>query len=288
MISSREDRSLFASHRLAANLTLLFTEHPLLERPAAAMAAGFDHVEFWWPFGADPAPPPEVVARFVSAVRHSGVQTVAMNLFAGDMANGERGVLSYPEQVATFRRSVEIAMGIGEQLGIRLFNAPYGHRRPGLAFDAQDEIATENITFAMKAARPLGGTILVEPLSGMPQYPLKTAGDAGEVIKRVREESGLDNLLLLLDQYHLAVNGEDLTRVISEHGELIGHVQIADVPGRGEPGSGSADIQGVVTALIDRHYRGLFALEYIPADSTEASLRRLRAEVTGWPSTARE
>jgi hydroxypyruvate isomerase len=285
--SPREDCSLFASRGLAANLTLLFTEYPLVQRPAAAKAAGFDHVEFWWPFGAEPAPHPDVVTRFVSAVQNSGVQVVAMNLFAGDMPNGERGVLSYPEHVAAFRQSVEIAMDLGERLGIRLFNAPYGHRRPDLPFQTQDEIAIENIVFAMKAARRLEGAIMMEPLSGMPQYPLKTADDAVQVIKRARDESGLDNLLLLLDQYHLAVNGEDLSWVISEHGELVGHVQIADVPGRGEPGSGSADIQGVITSLVDRRYRGLFALEYIPADSTEESLRRLRAEVGRWTYGAR-
>ncbi|MEO3830275.1 four-carbon acid sugar kinase family protein [Actinomadura sp. B10D3] len=285
-----ERHSPFAAHEFVANLTLLFSEHPLLERPAVAKAAGFDRVEFWWPFGKDPDPRPGLIDAFVSSVQRSGVQVVAMNLFAGDMQNGERGVLSYPEHTAEFRRSVEIGMEIGERLGIRLFNAPYGHRLPGLPADLQDETAAANVAFAMRSARRIDGTILIEPLSGMPHYPLKTTDDAASLINKIKNESGLDNLGLLFDQYHLAVNGEDLEQAISRHGDLVEHVQIADVPGRGEPGSGSANIQDLINAFIDRDYSGQFALECIPADSTEEALRRLHEEVSGWtvasPSSA--
>lgn len=272
-----------SSHGLAANLSLLFTEHSMLRRPAAARAAGFTRVEVWWPFGTNPTPNTETVEEFVSAVKSAGVELVAMNLFGGDMEHGERGVLSHPEHTAVFRRSVDIAMRIGACLGTRLFNAPYGHRRPDLAVTTQDETATENIAFAMEAARRIGGTVLLEPLSGMPQYPLRMAADAVTVIDHVSARSGLDNLRILLDIYHFLANGEDLQALLPTYADLIAHVQIADVPGRGEPGSGSADLRSAVADLVDHGYRGLFALEYIPRESTKKSLEKLRVE--GWLPT---
>jgi hydroxypyruvate isomerase len=274
-----------AEVRYAANLTLLFAELPLLERPAAARAAGFDQVEFWWPFGTDPTPPAATVDAFVDAVGAAGVSLLAMNLFAGDMPAGERGVLSYPVRTAEFRESVAVAMDIARRLGGRLFNAPYGHRSSDLDADIQDRTATENLIFAMTAALELHGTILLEPLSGMPRYPLKTLDDAVAVLDRVRAAGGPNNLRLLLDQYHLATGGHDLATGIDAHGDLIAHVQLADVPGRGEPGSGSFDIVGTVRKLLHRGYDGAFALEYVPPDSTSASLARWRDELGRWADT---
>ena len=264
------------------NLSLVFTELPLLERPAAAKAAGFDRVEYWWPFGMTGRPERGEIDAFVSAIEQSGIELVAMNLFAGDMPVGERGVLSHPERIEEFRDSVDIAMEVGSRLGTKLFNAPYGHRRPGLDHGEQDSLATENLAYAANAVGRIGGVIMMEPVSGMPEYPVKTAKDAVDIIDRVTAATGDNNLGFLLDQYHITNAGGDVFADIDTYGDRITHVQLADTPHRGEPGSGSGDIRGVITALLDRGYTGAFALEYIPTTTTEESLNTWAGEVATW------
>ncbi|WP_256840590.1 hydroxypyruvate isomerase family protein [Ornithinimicrobium faecis] len=273
---------MYDSLRWVANLSLLFTEQPLLERPAAARAAGFEEVEFWWPFGTSGRPDRAEIDAFVVAVQDAGATLTAMNLFAGDMPAGERGVLSYPERTAEFRDSVDIAMEVGERLGVRMFNAPYGHRRDGLDPTRQDEIADESLAYAATAAARIDGVIMFEPVSGMPQYPMKRSADALQIIDRVTANTGVTNLGFLLDQFHLAMNGEDPVQVARDHASRVHHVQIADTPGRGEPGSGDADVIGMVDALRDGGYEGAFALEFIPAVSTAESLKAWHRQLATW------
>jgi len=265
-----------------ANLSLLFAELPLLERPAAARAAGFDRVEFWWPFGDSGRPSSAEVDAFVDAIESSGVELVAMNLFAGNMPIGERGVLSHPERQDEFRDSVKIAMDIGKRLGTSLFNAPYGHRRDGLDYEEQDALATENLAYAAAAAARIDGIIMMEPVSGMPEYPVTGAEAAVAIIDRVIEETGNTNLGFLLDQFHVVNAGGDLFADIEKYGHRIIHVQLADTPGRGEPGSGSGEIRKTVQTLLDQGYRGSFALEFIPPESTERSLEVWAVELQSW------
>ena len=138
--------------RWVANLSLMFTELPLLERPAAAMASGFTEMECWWPFGSQARPPQSEVDAFVAAIEASGISLTAMNLFGGDPAVPTRGILSYPERQADFRGSVDVAMTIARRVGVSLFNAPYGTRRADLSMTEQETIATENLAYAAKAA----------------------------------------------------------------------------------------------------------------------------------------
>src|SRR6476646_10087247 len=114
--------------RYEANCSLLFAEVPLLERPAAAKAAGFDAIEFWWPWPDQPVPADAEVDAFVRAVRDSGVQLVGLNFFAGDLAGPDCGVLSIPARSAQFRDNVDVTVSIGEQLGASAFNALFGNR----------------------------------------------------------------------------------------------------------------------------------------------------------------
>ncbi len=132
-------------HRLPylANCSMLFTERPLLERPQAAKAAGFDAIEFWWPWPHQPVPADAEVAALVAAVRDAGVQLVGLNFFAGDLAGPDCGVLSIPDRAGEFRDNVDVAIGIGEQLGVSAFNALYGNRVDGVAPQAQDELGRE-------------------------------------------------------------------------------------------------------------------------------------------------
>src|SRR4029453_13715628 len=156
------------------NCSILFTELPLLERPAAAKEAGFDAVESWWPF-AVAVPADGEVEAFVRAAGDAGVRLVGLNFFAGDMPGGDRGLVSWPARSAEFRDNVEVTIGIGERLGCRAFNALYGNRVDDADPAAQDELATENLALAGRAAARIGGTVLVEPVSGADRSPPRAA-----------------------------------------------------------------------------------------------------------------
>ncbi|WP_067897837.1 hydroxypyruvate isomerase family protein [Nocardia vaccinii] len=261
----------------AVNLSILFTELPLLERPAAAAAAGFDAVEFWWPF-ATAAPADAEVDAFAAAIERAGVRLIGLNLFAGDMPAGDRGLVSWPGREEEFAAGVTAAARIGRRLGCPAFNALYGNRIEGQDPDEQDEVAIRNLGMAAGVLGAIGGTALIEPVSGMPAYPLRTAQDAIGVIDRVRDAHGATNLGLLADLYHLSVNGDDLDKVIDGYADRIAHVQIADAPGRHEPGTGDLDIFGYLDRIADTGYRGHVAAEYVPSGAS--------AESFGWlPAT---
>lgn len=266
--------------RYAVNCSILFTELPTLHRPAAAKAAGFEAVEFWWPF-AQAVPRDAEVAEFERAITDAGVALVGLNFFAGDMPAGDRGLVSWPARMAEFRENVEVTVGIGERLGCRAFNALYGNRVDGATPTEQDDLATENLALAAAAARRVGGTVLVEPVSGAPRYPVLTAADALGVIDRVLAETGATNVGLLADLYHLTVNGDDVDAVIAAHAARVAHVQIADAPGRNEPGTGTLDLSGQLGKLVAGGYAGWVGLEYKPSGASADSFEWLPRESRG-------
>jgi hydroxypyruvate isomerase len=243
------------------NCSILLTDLPLLQRPQAARDAGFDAVEFWWPFDT-PVPSDAQVDTFVRAIQDAGVQLTGLNFAAGDMPAGDRGLLSDPAHTAAFRDNIDVTIGIGKRLGTKAFNALYGNRVEGVAPEQQDALAAENLALAGRAAAGIGGVVLIEPVSGSPAYPLKLAADAAAVIDRVRRDHGVDALRLLADLYHLQVNGDDIAAALDKYRDLIGHVQIADAPGRGEPGTGTLDLDRYLAQLADGGYTGYIGLEY--------------------------
>ena len=266
--------------RYLANCSLLFAELPLLERPAAAKAAGFDAIEFWWPFAAA-VPSDTEVDAFVGAVIDAGVALVGLNFFAGDLFGPDCGVLSIPGRSREFRDNLDVATEIGRRLGVSAFNALYGNRVDGVPAEEQDEVATANLYAAAQAVRALDATVLIESVSGPKPYPLRTAADSIAVLDRV-QTAGAANVGFLCDLFHLASNGDDLDQVIAEHTDRISHVQIADVPGRGEPGSGTLEIARYLAALSDNGYDGWVGLEYKPSTAdTVASLDWLPRERRG-------
>ncbi|MDN3353806.1 TIM barrel protein [Actinomadura sp. DC4] len=267
--------------RYLANCSLLFTELPLLRRPAAAREAGFTAIEFWWPF-ASPAPADAEVDAFVAAVDGSGVRLAGLNLFAGDLAGPDCGVLSIPARTNELRDNLDVATGIGERLGVRVFNALYGNRVDGVAPEAQDETAAENLALAAAAAGRIGATVLIEPVSGPKPYPLRTADQAVAVVDAARA-AGVAGVGFLCDLYHLASNGDDVPAAIARHAAKIAHVQIADAPGRGEPGSGDLDLTGYLALLRDHGYDGWVSLEYKPTTTTGQSLAWLPRERRAGP-----
>ena len=262
------------------NCSILFTELPLLERPAAAKEAGFDAVEFWWPFSAV-VPSDGEIDEFLRSVTDAGVQLVGLNFFAGDMPGGERGLVSWPARSGEFRDNVEVTIGIGERLRCRAFNALYGNRVEDADPAAQDDLAVENLAIAGRAAARIGGTVLVEPVSGAPRYPLRTAADAVGIIDRVAGATDVGNLGLLCDLYHLAVNGDNLDKVIATYGDRVAHVQIADAPGRHEPGTGTLDLDRYLGRLAAAGYDGWVGLEYQPSGASADSFAWLPRERRG-------
>ncbi|MEV6286153.1 TIM barrel protein [Kribbella sp. NPDC051770] len=256
--------------RYTVNCSILFTELPLLDRPAAARTAGFDAVEFWWPF-AEAVPADAEIDAFVRAVEDAGVQLTGLNFFAGDMPGGDRGLVSWPKRSGEFRDNIDVTVGIGERLGCGAFNALYGNRVDDAQPAEQDELAVENLGLAAQAAGRIGAVVLVEPVSGAARYPLLTAADALAVIDKVQAAYDVPNLGLLADLYHLAVNGDDVDQVIARHIDRIAHVQIADAPGRNQPGTGTLPLQAQLGALEAGGYTGLVGLEYKPTDTTLTS-----------------
>jgi hydroxypyruvate isomerase len=256
----------------AANCSLLFTEVELLQRPAAARAAGFDAIEFWWPWPDQPVPPDTEIDKFVTAVRDAGVHLIGLNFFAGDLAGADCGVLSIPARSAEFRDNIAVTIGIGEALGVPALNALYGNRMSDVTPEQQDDLAIENLTLAARAAAAIGGTVLVEPVSGPKPYPLRTANDVAAVLDRVPAP----NIGFLCDLFHLANNGDDIDAALAAYAHRIAHVQIADHPGRGEPGTGTLDLKRYLSTIAASGYSGYVGLEYIPTTTTIDSLRWLR------------
>ncbi|MDO4887102.1 MAG: TIM barrel protein [Actinomycetaceae bacterium] len=262
--------------KYAVNCSIMFKELPLLERAQAARDAGFDAVEFWWPWDVA-VPTQEEIDAFVESIRSAGVQLIGLNFFAGDMPGGERGLVSVPARVDEFRANVPVAIGIGRELGCKAFNALYGNRQEGVDEVASDDIAVDNLAIAAEAAAQIGATVLLEPVSGSPAYPLKTAEDVRAVIDRVTREKGVANLGFLCDIYHLKANGDDVERVCATDGGSAAHCQIADFPGRGEPGTGELDLAGLLAAMHEAGYDGWVALEYNPTVATADSFGTLPA-----------
>ncbi|GAA1183083.1 hydroxypyruvate isomerase family protein [Nesterenkonia xinjiangensis] len=243
------------------NCSTLLTELPVLERARAAADRGFTAVEFWWPFDGDPAPSGAEVDAFVASLDEAGVSLAGLNFWAGDMAQGDRGMVSVLGRQDEFERNVEVVVEIGRRTGCRAFNALYGLRQDGQDEQAQDALAVKNLVHAAEAVAVIEGVVLVEPVSGAEGYPLKTAVEALAVVEAARA-AGAQNVALLADFYHLAVNGDDVAAVIEAHAASFGHIQIADAPGRGAPGTGALPLQAWIDRSRELGYPGSVALEY--------------------------
>jgi hydroxypyruvate isomerase len=255
--------------RFSLNVSTLFAELPLLERFAAAAEAGFGAVESWWPVGVD-------LGAYVEAVRTAGVELALLNFYGGDLSAGDRGVLSDLERAAEFRDNAPIALEIAATLGCRRLHALVGKERPGQAREDQVRLAIENVRWVADLAARQGATILIEPLN-----PL----DNGEcLIQRVGEaiafigDVGRDNVAVQFDTYHVQRTEGSLGARVALAGGRIGHVQIADAPGRGYPGSGQIDFAEVFEALDATGFDAFVGLEYFAPDGTEPDLAWLPRE----------
>ncbi|WP_327688001.1 TIM barrel protein [Streptomyces tubercidicus] len=268
----------FPDTRFNVNLSILFTELPLLERPAAARAAGFNAVELWWPWVDAPVPEQAELDALRDALNDAGTRLVGLNFYAGQLPGPDRGALSVPgEESAKFRANVPVAVEFARSLGCTSFNALYGNRVEGVDPAEQDRLALENLAFAARAVAEVDGTLLIEALNApeSPHCPIVSAPKAIEVVDAVNAATGLGNARFLMDLYHLSMNGEDLDEIIDRYTPKTAHVQIADNPGRGAPGTGHLDVAGLLDRLAKAGYDGWTGLEYKPGD-------RPSAETFGW------
>lgn len=259
--------------RYCANVSILFKEVPFPERFGRAREAGFSAVEFWWPSGEDPA-------EVERAIRDAGLSVALINFSAGDMPAGERGLISDPARQQEFRENVPVALDLAASVGCRRLNALAGHEIPGMDRAEQLALARDNVRFAADDAAEQGAEVLVEAVNTIENGPylLYTTAQAAQFVESVERE----NVRLQYDAYHMQRMEGDLVATVREHIGGISHVQIADSPGRGEPGTGEIRYPYFLGALEELGYGergGYVGLEYNPTTPiTEESLAWLPRE----------
>lgn len=251
--------------RLAANISYLFTEIDFLDRFAAAADAGFSAVEWHFPYGNDKHDLAQRLADY-------GLSCVLFNLPPGDWRGGERGIACLPERVAEFEDGVGLAIDYAKALGCRRINCLAGVAPDGVDSNKLRDTFVSNLRYAAALTAEAGITLLIEPINNrdIPGFYLNYSKQALSIIGAVAAE----NLMLQYDVYHMRIMEGDLAVTIEASLDRIGHIQIADVPGRHEPGTGDIDYPALFD-LIDRTgYTGWVGCEYIPATTT--------AEGLGW------
>lgn len=249
--------------RLAANLSLLFANSPLLARFARARAAGFEAVEIQFPYTETPA-------DLAAALADTGLRLVLFNLPAGDWDAGERGIAAEPGRVAEFRAGVARAIELAGRLGTPRLNCLAGRRNPAHSFEDQQRTLIENLRFAAAALAQHGLTLLIEPLNryDLPDFLIGSSREAFAL----QDAVGAPNLKVQYDVYHMQRGEGELAGTIQANLARIGHIQIADNPGRHEPGSGEINYRFLLPFLDRIGYTGYVSLEYNPAGNTEAGL----------------
>jgi hydroxypyruvate isomerase len=253
--------------KFCANLTLLYNEHPFMDRFAAAAKSGFKGVEYLFPYEHDKD-------RLVEALQKNDLVQVLHNLPAGDWAKGERGIACHPSRVGEFQDSVGLAIEYAKALGCPQVNCLAGLSPDGVTEERQRTTLVANLKFAALKLKEAGIRLLIEPINtrDIPGFYLTRSGQALGII----EEVGSDNLFLQYDIYHMQIMEGDLARTIEANLARIPHMQLADNPGRFEPGTGEINYP-FLFAHIDRiGYGGWIGCEYKPKTTTEAGLGWLR------------
>jgi hydroxypyruvate isomerase len=262
--------------RFSANLSMLFTEHDFLDRFDAAARAGFEAVEYIGPYDYEP----DVVA---ARLKKNGLTQALFNLPPGDWAKGERGIAVLPDRVDEFRRSVDTAITYAKALGCGQVNCLAGIAPQGIDAEALENIFVENLRYAAGKLGKSGIRLLIEPINtrDIPGFFLTNTRQALTLVEKV----GSDNLYLQYDIYHMQVMEGDLARTIEQNLGRIAHIQLADNPGRHEPGTGEINYPFLYEHLDRIGYAGRVGAEYKPKAGTEAGLGWFR-EFAGKGSAA--
>jgi len=254
--------------RFAANLTMLFNEVPFLDRFEKAAASGFEAVEFLFPYT---YPVQELKTRLQS----NNLKLVLHNLPAGDWDAGDRGIACDPARVDEFRAGVPKAIEYATQLGVPQLNCLAGKTPAGVSPQALHDTLLANLKFAAAELKKAGLKLLTEPINtfDIPGFYLNRTEQA----LRLHDEVGADNLFLQHDLYHMQRMEGELAATLKKHLSRIAHIQIADNPGRNEPGTGEINYKYLFRLLDEIGYSGWIGCEYKPATTTEAGL--------GWRAT---
>jgi hydroxypyruvate isomerase len=249
--------------RFSANLTLLFTEVPFLERFEQARAAGFSAIEYMFPYEHD-------IGRIAGELARLGLRQVLFNLPAGDWQRGDRGIAVHPGRRQEFRDGVRLAADAAGRLGCRLVNCLVGLRDGALRHEEQWECMVDNLRFAARALGEAGCTLLVEPVNtyDIPGFFLSRSSEA----VRALDEIGAPNVRLQYDVYHMQRMEGNIVPALRALLPRIGHVQIADPPDRHQPGTGELNFAYILRSLDAAGYEGHVGLEYRPLGSTRESL----------------
>ncbi len=249
--------------KFAANLTMLFNEFDFLDRFRAAAAAGFSGVEYLFPYAYDASVLRARLAEF-------GLTQVLHNLPAGDWAAGERGIACLPDRVAEFQDGVDRAVAYATALGCTRLNCLAGVRPATVDPAAAHETFVANLRYAAPRLERAGIRLLIEPINtrDVPGFFLCGTAQAAAIIGEAR----CGNLYLQFDMYHMHVMQEDLARAIESHTALIAHMQLADAPGRHEPGTGEIDYASLFRVIDRAGYTGWIGCEYQPLASTVEGL----------------
>lgn len=260
--------------RFAANLSMLFTDVPFLERIDRAARAGFREVEFQFPYGE----PAEVIRARLDA---AGVTALLHNLPAGDWDAGERGIACHPGRVEEFRAGVERAIAYATVLGVRKLNALAGIPPVGVTAGDAKGTLTANLRHAARRLATAGIDLLIEPINTRDVPGFFLSGSAQTLA--LMDEIGEPNVFMQYDVYHLQRMEGELAGTIERQLARIGHIQIADNPGRHEPGTGEIRFDFLFAHLDRIGWKGSVGCEYKPADAgpmgTERGLGWLRAAV---------
>jgi hydroxypyruvate isomerase len=249
--------------KFCANLTMLWNELDFMDRFAAAAKAGFTGVEYLFPYDHDKN-------RIAGELKKHGLTQVLHNLPAGDWAKGERGIGCHPDRVKEFQAGVATAIEYATALGCRQVNCLAGMRpRYTEPHDAR-ETFIKNLQYAAPRLKDAGIKLLIEPVNtrDIPGFFLNHTRQALDIITAV----GSDNLFLQYDIYHMQIMEGDLARTIEANLKLIPHMQLADNPGRNEPGTGEINYPFLFSHVNRLGYPGWIGCEYKPLTTTDAGL----------------
>lgn len=249
--------------RFAANLTMLFTEVPFLERFERAAQAGFEAVEFLFPYA-------NKAAEIRQRLDAHDLKLVLHNLPAGDWDAGERGIACHPDRVDEFRAGVTRAVEYAQALGVGQLNCLAGKAPNGVSEAALRETFVSNLGHAAAALKRAGLKLLIEPINtfDIPGFYLNRTAQAVSLL----DEVGADNAFVQYDIYHAQRMEGELAATLQKYLARIGHVQLADNPGRNEPGTGEINYPFLFAHLDRIGYDGWIGCEYKPATTTEAGL----------------
>jgi hydroxypyruvate isomerase len=249
--------------RFAANLSMMFNEHPFLDRFDAAAKAAFEGVEFLFPYE---YPAAELKRR----LRANGLSQVLFNMPPGDWAAGERGVAALPGRQAQFRESVKLALDYATVLECKLVHCMAGIVPAGVSQTTAASVYAANLAWAGEQAVAAGVKLAIEPINhrDMPGYFLNTEAQGAAVVEAI----GFDRVGLQFDVYHCQTTEGDVTKRMERHFPVIVHMQIADVPARNEPGTGEIGWPFVFHRIDELGFTGWVGCEYRPAGDTVAGL----------------